>query len=300
MPIVPCTDLIAAAERGKYAVGYFESWDLESLMAVADAAEAVRSPVLLGLSGIYLNHTHRVVHERLSTYAAMGLDVCKTLSVPCNLVFNESPDLESVFEAINLGFGLVMFSDENLDRQSQIERVCQVVKYAHQSSVMVEGEAVALPGLAGDLSEIPDQLRITDLQTAIDFIQKTQVDVLAVNLGQAHLHGRQKLHLDLSRLSEITDIINTPLVLHGTSSVYRSDLVKAIHLGIRKINVGSVVKQAYFEGIWRACQEVNKEAYNPYEVIGSGFEGDILVAGRLAMQKTVEELMHVFGSAGRV
>jgi fructose/tagatose bisphosphate aldolase len=217
MPIVSFSDLMAAAERGRYAIGYFESWDLESLMAVADAAEAARSPVLLGFSGIYLNHPHRVVHERLSTYAAMGLDICRTLSVPCNLVFNESPDLDWVFEAINLGFGLVMFSDENLSPKSQIKQVKQVVKHAHQSSVMVEGETNPLPGIAGDLSEIPDQLRITDLRTAIEFIQKTKIDALAVNLGQAHLHGRQQVHLDLSRLTELTENTNTPLVLHGTS-----------------------------------------------------------------------------------
>jgi fructose/tagatose bisphosphate aldolase len=82
--------------------------------------------------------------------------------------------------------------------------------------------------------------------------------------------------------------------------VYQSDLIQAIRLGIRKINVGSALKQAYFEGTCRACQAVNKEAYNPYEVVGSGLESDILVAGRLALRRTVEELMRVFGSAGRV
>src|SRR6188474_303171 len=100
-------ELMAAAENGGYAVGYFESWNLESLLAVADAAEATRSPVILGFSGIYLPHPQRVARDPLSTYAAMGLDVCRRLSVPACLLFNESPNLEWVFEAIELGFGLV-------------------------------------------------------------------------------------------------------------------------------------------------------------------------------------------------
>jgi fructose/tagatose bisphosphate aldolase len=73
MPLVPFHQLMAEAEGGGYAVGYFESWNLESLMAVADAAEAMRSPVILGFSGIYLTNSRRIVKEPLSVYAAMGL-----------------------------------------------------------------------------------------------------------------------------------------------------------------------------------------------------------------------------------
>src|SRR5260221_8801377 len=112
MPVVPFQELMRAADAGSYAVGYFESWNLESLLAVADAAEAMRSPVILGFSGIYLPHPQRVVTDRLSTYAAMALDVCKRLSVPGCLLFNESPHLQWVMDAIDVGFNLVMYSDE--------------------------------------------------------------------------------------------------------------------------------------------------------------------------------------------
>ena len=77
MPLVPFHQLMAAAETGNYAVGYFESWNLESLLAAADAAEEARSPVILGFSGISLTHPNRIVNDPLSVYAAMGLDVCR-------------------------------------------------------------------------------------------------------------------------------------------------------------------------------------------------------------------------------
>ena len=73
MPLVPFRQLMADAEAGGYAVGYFESWNLESLLAVAEAAEAARSPVILGFSGIALGDTRRVAHDPLSVVAAMGL-----------------------------------------------------------------------------------------------------------------------------------------------------------------------------------------------------------------------------------
>ena len=130
MPLVPFLDLMAEAESGGYAVGYFESWNLESLLAVADAAETTHSPVLLGFSGIYLPHPDRERIDPLATYAALGLEVCRGLSIPATLVFNESPHRAWVQEAIRLGFGLVMFSDENLALPEQTEMVMQIAAEA--------------------------------------------------------------------------------------------------------------------------------------------------------------------------
>jgi ketose-bisphosphate aldolase len=288
-----------AAERGQYAVGYFESWNLESLLAVADAAEAVRSPVILGFSGIYLPHPERSVEDPLSVYAMMGLDICRQLTVPACLLFNESPHFDRVLEAIELGFNLVMFTDENLSFAEQVTQVRQVVAKAHGAASAVEGEVTALAGVAGELAALPDDLRFTDPELARSFVAQTGVDALAVNVGQAHLHGRQAIHLNLERLVALKKTVSVPLVLHGATSVHQADLVEAVRLGVRKINVGSVLKRTYFKAMRQACVAAG-EAYNPYEVIGSGLPNDVLTVGRLAMQQVVEELMRVFGSAGRI
>jgi fructose/tagatose bisphosphate aldolase len=298
MPLSSFSELMTNAERGGYAVGYFESWNLESLLAVCDAAEATRSPVLLGFSGIYLPHPARVVHESLSLYAALGLEAIRGLSVPACLVFNESPNLEWVLEAIGCGFGLVMFSDEALGFDDQVARIRQVVQTAHQVGAAVEGEVVALAGVGGELSALPDDLHLTDPGLARDFIERTGVDAFAVNVGQAHLHGRRQVHLNLTRLKEIKQAIKVPIVLHGATSVDHQDLIEAIRLGIRKINLGSVLKRTYFEAVRQAAVQAGDD-YNPYDVIGSGFAGDILTAGRLALQKTVEDWMRLIGSVGR-
>ncbi len=298
MPHLSFRELMVEAERGQYAIGYFESWDMESLLAVADAAEATRSPVLLGFSGIYMHHPERVVEAPLNLCAALGRDLCERLSVPASLVFNESPYFDRALEAIDLGFDLVMFSDENLGFDEQVKMVHQISERAHQSFVSVEGEAAALPGVSGELSGLPDDKHLTDPTLARSFVERTGVDAFAVNIGQAHLHGRQKVRLDLARLVELKDSISVPLVLHGSSSVNREDLGEAIRLGIRKVNVGSVLKQSYFEALRRACSEVQDD-FNPYEVIGSGLEGDVLATGRITLQKTVEDLMRLFGSAGQ-
>jgi len=298
MTLVKFGDLMKHAEQEGYAVGYFESWNLESLMAVADAAEATRSPVLLGFSGIYLPHPARVRCDPISMYAALGLEVCRQITVPAALVFNECPKLEQVLEAIDQGYSLVMFSDESLPLEEQTARVRQVVEAAHQIGVAVEGEALTLPGVGGDLLEMSEHISLTEVKTACDFVEQTDVDAFAVNIGQMHLHGRQQVQLDLVRLQELYAALQVPLVLHGASSIRPDHLARAVTCGIRKINVGSLLKQANFESLREACAEIRR-GYNPYEVIGSGLEGDVLMAGRVALQKKVEELMELFGSTGK-
>ena len=298
MPLAPFNDLMAEAASGGYAVGYFESWNLESLLAVADAAEAARSPVILGFSGIYLPQVEHGRKERLSVYAALGAETCRRLTVPACLVFNECPYLDWVHEAIKTGFGLVMPADEKLGPAAHREQVRQVVARAHRSSVAVEAEIAPVPGMSGDLSALPDDLRLTEPAAARAFVEETGVDALAVNVGQAHLHGRREVPLRLDRLEELKEAVPVPLVLHGATSIRTADLKEAARGGVRKINVGSVLKRRYFEGLREGCARVGGD-YNPYDVVGSGGNSDILAAAGADLQTTVENLMHVFGSAGR-
>jgi len=298
MPLVPFGELMDDAERGGYAIGYFESWNLESLLAVADASESARAPVILGFSGIYLPHPGRRVTDPLEAYAAMGQAVGRRLSVPCCLLFNESPHLDWVHAAIDLGFQLVMYTRDDLAPDEQVRQVRGVVEQAHTRGVAVEGELTPLAGVAGELAGAPADRHLTDPDAAQRFVADTKVDALAVNVGQVHLHGRQNVRLDLDRLRALRSAVDVPLVLHGASSIDPDDLRAAIGAGARKVNVGSALKQAYFNALREACDR-QRHHPNPYEVIGSGLEEDVLVAGRLALQATVERLLHLFGSAGR-
>jgi fructose/tagatose bisphosphate aldolase len=290
--------MMADAANGGYAVGFFESWNLESLLAVADAAEAMKSPVILGFSGIYLPHPQRLVTDKLAPYAAMGRAVGEALSVPACLLFNESPHHAWVSAAIDAGFGLVMFSDEDLSHEALVTAIVQLVAEAHHRGAAIEAELAPLAGVGGDIGSVaPGDQRLTDPANARKFVEATRIDALAVNVGQMHLHGRRKVRLDLARLRQLSGL-GLPLVLHGSTSVAEDDIRAAIEIGIRKINVGSRLKQAYLKALAAACAAAGDPA-NPYEAIGSGLEGDVLVAGRVAMQAEVERLMTLFGSAGR-
>jgi fructose/tagatose bisphosphate aldolase len=313
------------AERGGYAVGYFECWNLESLAAAAEAAEARRSPVIVGFSGIYLPQPGNVVRDRLSWYYPLGRSVCDQLSVPACLLFNECAYRSWVMEGIALGFDLVMFSDEGLSPQRLTRKVRGIVQEAHRRGVAVEGELSPLAGAGTGVTEPTDVLgagsgetdpgkvpagdpgdpgqagsaRLDEPEEAARFVQRTGVDALAVNIGQAHLHGRRLLSLDQERLARLREAVEVPLVLHGASSVAPEAIRAAIQGGIRKINVGSVLKRVFFDALVEAGIRARDDDYNPYEVIGSGTAADVLAAARLALRSKIEELMELFGSAGQ-
>jgi fructose/tagatose bisphosphate aldolase len=286
------------AERRGYAVGYFESWNMESLLAVADAAEAARSPVILGFSGIALPRRDRVMPEHLSDYAALGTAVCSRISVPACLLFNESPSFEWVLEAVQRGFGMVMFADEQMSYDELVDTTTRVCSIAHAGSAAVEGEPHSLPGIAGDLLETPGERHMTDPERARRFVRETGIDAIAVNVGQAHLHGRGEVRLDLDRVAELKRAAGVPLVLHGATSVARNDLREAIRRGARKINVGSAMKRACIESM-RASLARTGPDYNPYEVVGSGLSDDVMVGCRKAVEAITRGYMELFDSAGK-
>ena len=156
MPLVAFRDLMADATRSGYAVGYFESFSLESLLAVADAAEAARSPVILGFSGIYLPHPARQVRDRLAPYAAMGLAVCRDLTVPACLLFNESPHADWVAAVDRPGVQPGDVQRRRARRRGQPRYDRPAVALAHARGAAVEAELDRMPGVGGDLDSLDD------------------------------------------------------------------------------------------------------------------------------------------------
>jgi fructose/tagatose bisphosphate aldolase len=170
----------------------------------------------------------------------------------------------------------------------------------------VEGECTPLPGAGSGNIDDHREEQPTSVDNAEKFVADTEVDAFAVNIGQKHLHARKLLDLDIDLLYRIRERIRVPLVLHGGSSVSKASIRGAIEAGIRKINIGSILKQRFLEEIVSAISPLEfsmdslmVSGYNPYELIGSGFSKDILTRGRLAVQRQVESLMQLFGSTGK-
>lgn len=306
MPLVNFKDLMKDAEKYNYAIGYFESWDLDSLLAVADAAEATKSPVILGINGEDFPNYEKELKGILEVYSLLISGVARKMSVPVCTIFNECPNYDLVLNAVEANFGMVMYVNEENPYAELVEDIKKIVESAHKNSIAVEGDMEGPLGLTHEIGNIEetDMLRYTNVEEALKFIDETGVDSLSINIGQAHIkadldsYNDITSHLNLPLLQKLKESIPIPLTLHGASSVTSEDIKEAVNIGIRKINVGRKLRVSYFEAIRKACNSMGVD-YNPYKVVGSGTKSDIITAGRIALQKTVEEMMHLFGSANR-
>jgi len=293
MPLRPISELIQHARENRYALGYFESWNFESLQGVLDAAEATRSPIIIGFNGEFLSHPDRKRSERLQCYAELGKAAAACASVPCGLIFNECPDDEWVRNAVLAGFNLVMPADPAASYEDYRRRVAELTAFAHRYNVAVEAEVGHLPsGTTG--TRIGSE--VTDPELAERFIRDTDADLLAVSVGNVHIMIKGEQDLDLERLSEIRRRVAQPLVLHGGTGISTSSLRAAIDLGVTKVNYGTYLKQRYLEAVRTS---IAADVDNPHELLGMGGDRDVMVAGRSAVCDAVLERIGLLGCCGK-
>lgn len=291
MPLESVGALMSRARDGGYAVGYFESWNLESLQGVVDAAEHARSPVILGFNGEFLSREGRCAEERLAWYATLGRAAAESASVPCSLIFNECPRLDWVRSAIDAGFNFVMPISDAPDAEA---RIAEIVRVAHSKGVEVEGEIGTLP--CGAEGTVQPGGAPTDPREAAAFVEATGVDLLAVSVGNVHIRVQGRGGLDIGRLDAIRNRVDVPLVLHGGTGIEPEALREAIARGVSKVNYGTVLKQRYLHAVRAA---LGRDLSDPHRLLGLGGDDDVMVAGRLAVRDAVLELIEILGSGGR-
>jgi fructose/tagatose bisphosphate aldolase len=291
MPLQAIGPMIRRAALEKYAVGYFESWSLESLQGVVDAAEEARSPVILGFNGAFLCGDRRA-SERLSLYAALGRAAAESSTVPCGLIFNECPDDDWVKEAVEVGFNLVMLADPASGPRELTSRVAAITSFAHARGAAVEGEVGELPCGA----QPAHGGSLTNPSTAALFVAATGVDLLAVSVGNVHIRTSGDDCLDLALLEQIRNCVPVPLVLHGGTGISPRSLRDAVALGVAKVNFGTYLKQRYLAAVRAA---IGYDSTDPHRLLGTGGREDVLMAGRLAVRDAVLERIDLLGCRGK-
>ena len=295
MPLRPAMELIHRARAKGYAVGYFESWNLESLQGVLDAAEQTRSPILVGVNGEFLSRDMRLAPENLAWHASLCRAAAELSAVPCGMIFNECSNDSWIRQAADLGFSLVMPDDPEADAKAFASRVADLVHYVHGKGAAVEAEFGHLPcGVSGTLAD--GEAELTDPEAAARFVQSTGIDLLAVSVGNVHILLEGSHSLDIDRLAAIRKKVDVPFDLHGGSGIDAASLQPAIRLGVAKVCFGTFMKQRYLEAVRRV---LSTGEMNPHKLLGYGGLEDLLVAGRLAVREAVLERIESLGCCGR-
>jgi ketose-bisphosphate aldolase len=297
MPLVDMKTILAHARANGYAAGYFESWNLESLLAVKDAAESTGSPVIIGFNGKFLGNKARRVKENIHVYGALGRSVAEQSAVPMAFILNEADDPQLLLEGLRAGFNVIMHDHEGCSFEETVQINSRLVAAAHQAGASVEAEIGELPSGAGDGTGGAGG-RPTDPGEAERFVERTGIDALAVAVGNIHILEGRKSRLDLDLIRQLRSRLSVPLVLHGGTGIHEADLKEAIRIGICKINVGTLLRRTFVNALKDYLAAHDADRLDPGEVTSTGGELDMLAGARARVASEVARLMRGFGSAG--
>jgi len=296
--LVSMKEMLNKASEGKYAVGYFEAFNMDCMLAVLDAAEATNSPVIIGFGGQFVSSPKREVKENIYNYGALAREAAIRSSVPVAVLLNEADIEDMIYQGMNAGFNAVMYQKMGEDFEDTVRITKEICRVAHMLGIDVESEVGELP--TADISTGTQTAGCnTDVEVAKKFIEETGIDALAVAIGNVHLLEGDKAPLDYELLKQLKAAVDVPLVLHGGTGVAPEDLRKAIELGISKVNVGTVMKRAYINAIEKFYAERDLSHVDPHVTIGWGGEEDMLSCGRKAIAEVVAGFMEEFGCCGK-
>jgi ketose-bisphosphate aldolase len=296
VPLLPLPVLLAHARENGYAVGYFESWDSYSFEAVLDAARAEESPVIVGFGATMLADPW-LDDRGIPFLGTMGRTILEGCDVPVSFLLNETHTLEQAIRGIECGFNAVMIDSHRWPVDKARDAVAKLVHVAHASGVAVEAEFGSLPDYVG--GRIADEHSyMTDPDEARQFVADTDVDCLAVAVGNVHLLTAGTASIDLTRLQQIDAAVGIPLAIHGGTGFPPEDVAAAIGSGVAKFNVGTRLKKAFLEavmanaGTWSGQESV-------HDLVGSHKDSDFLEAGKAAVTDSVRSLIRLYGGTNR-
>lgn len=295
MPLTHTNDLFAKALKGKYALGAFNVNNMEMTQAIIEACEEEKAPVMLQISRGARDYAHPVYLKKLIE-AAVSLS-----TIPLAVHLDHGDTFDLCKQCIDEGFTSVMIDASHESFEKNVEICRKVVDYAHKRNCVVEGELGHLVGAQFDDGEAGGNYsaggHYTQPEEAVQFVQQSGVDSLAVAIGNSHgaykFKGEQ--HLDLGRLKAIKRALldaglgDYPLVLHGASSVPKeyvleinkyggqlgedtagvpeADIEVARRIGCTKVNIDTDLRLAMTAAIRKFLAEKPKE-FDPRKYLG--------------------------------
>lgn len=279
--LVNTKEMLQRARQHGYAVGAFNTSDLEITKAIVAVATELKSPVILQTSEKAIDYAGLDQISQIMEQAAAAAPV------PIAIHLDHGKSLDRAKACLEAGYSSAMIDGSHLDFEGNI-RLCQaVVKLYHRHGACVEAELGIISGREDYIKALKTQL--TDPDEALVFVAETGIDSLAVSIGNAH--GIPSAHeiFDLDRLEAISQKVRLPLVLHGASSTHSTRIKRAIECGVAKINIDTDVRLGFSNNL-RHFLVSHPDVYDPR---------DILTEAAVGVAKVVAHKMKLFGSVDK-
>ncbi|MEC3607628.1 tagatose bisphosphate family class II aldolase [Bacillus glycinifermentans] len=275
--------MLLDAQANGYAVPAFNIHNLETVQAVTETAEALRSPVILAATPGTFSYAGRDYIQAIAETAAARC------TIPVALHLDHHEEIDDIRESLQLGTKSVMIDASHHPFAENAAIVEKVVQYAKQKDATVEAELGRLGGKEDDLVVNEADAYYTDPDAAKEFVDRTGIDSLAVAIGTAHGLYASEPKIDFDRLADIQKRVSIPLVLHGASGIPEQDVRRCIELGCAKVNIATELKIPFSDKLRRFLNE-HPDASDPRTYMAPAKE---------AMKKIVEEKIYMCMSNGR-
>ncbi len=239
--------ILDLAEKDGYAVPAFNVYNMETVMAVLQAAEEARSPVIMQL------YSRLATSGNADFVCPIVLEAAKRATVPVCLHLDHGSGEEAAKVMLNDGATGIMIDYSTLDLEENIQGTKKVVEMCKPLNVQVEGELGHIGKAAEGVSN-----QFTEVEDAVKYVKETGVAALAVQVGTAHGRYKQAPVLAIDRIREIKEATGVHLVLHGGSGVPDDQIKAAVKAGIRKMNFSTDLCYTFIESVQK--QDKNKVA----------------------------------------
>ena len=264
MPLVTTKQMLLDAQKGNYAVGAFNVENMEMVMAVMEAAEELKSPVIMQTT------PSTVKYAGLDFFLANVKAAAERASVPVAMHLDHGSSFELAMQAYRTGYTSIMIDGSHGSFEENIAVSKAVADACTPSGIPVEAELGKVGGKEDDLDGGDDN-PYTDPDQAVEFVKHTGITSLAVAIGTAHGVYKGEPKLDLDRLSEIREVVDIPLVLHGTSGVPDETVTVCVNRGICKVNYATDLRIAFTKGVSEVFSE-NPDVIDPKKYNACGKE----------------------------
>ena len=248
MPLVTTKKMLQDAQDGHYAVGAFNVENMEMVMAVIEAAEELKSPVIMQTTPSTVNYAG------LDYYLANVRAAAERAKVPVALNLDHGYSYGLAMQALRTGYTSIMIDGSHEGYEVNIAVTKAVADACAPSGIPVEAELGKVGGKEDDLDGGEGD-GYTDPQQAKEFVERTGATSLAVAIGTAHGLYKGEPKLDQERLSEIRAVVKVPLVLHGASGVPDEAVRESIRRGICKVNYATELRIAFSVGVKEVLNE---------------------------------------------
>lgn len=282
--IASVKEVLQKAKEGGYAVGAFNTVNLETTRAIVEGALEMRSPVIIQITEKTMEYAggrgiFNLVKNDAEFYAP---------SIPVGIHLDHGKSLEIVQRVVAIGYTSVMYDGSRKKFADNLEVTKKVVEFCHEKGVSVQGELGNVPYL-GELEtgEIDWDKYMTDPGEAEIFVKETGVDALAVAIGNAHGFFKERSTPDFDRLEMINKACNIPIVLHGASDWENGRVKEAINRGVCCFNVDTATRLAFVNNLVNSVRNQSDVSFDVRKLLGSARE---------AVKDVVKQKIKFFGS----